>query len=329
MKREALLNTKLGLLQRALGVPKYSAVGILEGLWHLTARQARAGDIGRITDEEIAFDLGWEGDPKALITALVVTRWIDEHPTFRLVVHDWAEHCDDATHIALARRIELFADGSTPKLARLSKDEKAAITEAYAAKSAELSKAKSAPKSVRTKAHKGAQMRTDAQESAEKRTTMPDHAGPCQAPPCHAEPLGDSGDGDIGALTGEQFFNAIADAIVFDFHGVSPGRGARQEYIRTFDALGKRGKLPNEEQLREAVRLADLWWSSDPQHIGRCQSAGPVVKALAAIVSPIETTAPSRPAAYGPAANRVQPGLGSQLDSLLSDLERAREGASV
>jgi hypothetical protein len=44
VKRQALDHTKMDLLMRSLDIPRYVAVGILETLLHLTAREAPCGE---------------------------------------------------------------------------------------------------------------------------------------------------------------------------------------------------------------------------------------------------------------------------------------------
>ena len=48
MKRNTIDHPKTKALARALGLPLYSGVGVLEALWHWTARHAPAGDVGRL-----------------------------------------------------------------------------------------------------------------------------------------------------------------------------------------------------------------------------------------------------------------------------------------
>lgn len=93
-------------LIRTLGVLKPHAVGLLELLWHFTATYAPAGDIGRWPDAVIEGACGWEGDSGALLAALVSCGWVDEHPTHRLLVHDWHEHSDRHVRRKLARHGE-------------------------------------------------------------------------------------------------------------------------------------------------------------------------------------------------------------------------------
>jgi hypothetical protein len=89
-------------------------VGILELLWHETARHASQGDIGKFSNSEIAEALGWIGDENVLIQSLIDTEFIDKHPDHRLVVHGWADHCPNFVKAKL-RRLDLpFACGTEP-----------------------------------------------------------------------------------------------------------------------------------------------------------------------------------------------------------------------
>jgi L-ascorbate metabolism protein UlaG (beta-lactamase superfamily) len=54
-----------------------------------------------------------------LVDALVESGFVDRHPDHRLVVHDWHEHADAPTHMAIARRREFFRTGEAPNLTRL------------------------------------------------------------------------------------------------------------------------------------------------------------------------------------------------------------------
>lgn len=114
MKREALGKTKLQRLCRKLKIQRWMAVGLLESLWHITAKDADDGGIGRLSNEEIAIAIDYLGDENELVDALVGSGWIDTHPTCRLVVHDWSEHADTFVHRRLERQGRLFADGCAP-----------------------------------------------------------------------------------------------------------------------------------------------------------------------------------------------------------------------
>jgi hypothetical protein len=124
VKREALNHTKMKRLCRRLGVPTYHGVGILESLWQLTAREAPRGDIGKLSDEDIAIGIDYRGEESALMEALVDSGWIDRSEEFRMIIHDWDEHADDAVHMRLARSRAHFCSGRAPKLARLGGKER-------------------------------------------------------------------------------------------------------------------------------------------------------------------------------------------------------------
>lgn len=126
MKRGTTEHPKFKRLVRRLDRDGSAVGGILEFLWHFTARVAPAGDVGRFSNEDIAEACMTSVPPDELIEALVVERWLDRHddPEVRLVVHGWAEHADDNVHRALARAGRLFADGVAPKTTRLQGREK-------------------------------------------------------------------------------------------------------------------------------------------------------------------------------------------------------------
>jgi hypothetical protein len=127
MMRQALGCTKMKRLCRNLGIPSYAAVGILESLWHLTARETPQGNIGKLSNEDIALAIDWSGDEDKLICELLASEWLDSDETHRLIVHDWHQHSDDAVDNYLARRGFLYANGARPRMNRLSVQEKAAL----------------------------------------------------------------------------------------------------------------------------------------------------------------------------------------------------------
>lgn len=131
MKRTALAHTKMKRLMRALDIPLYIAVGLMESLWHLTARETPRGDIGKLSNEEIAMQLDWRGDPDILIQALLVSRWLDVTEELRLVVHDWHDHADDAVDNMLARAGKTYANGQIPHMKRLPMKERTELLAQY------------------------------------------------------------------------------------------------------------------------------------------------------------------------------------------------------
>lgn len=112
MKRGTPEHPKTIRLAVALGIPRPHAVGLLEMLWHFTARFAPRGDVGRWPDEEIAAAICWGGDPAALIEAMAKERLLDRDSRYRLLVHDWKEHADQAVRKYMARNKLTFAKAS-------------------------------------------------------------------------------------------------------------------------------------------------------------------------------------------------------------------------
>ena len=120
MKRNTLEHPKVLELADALDLPRYAVIGILESLWCWTGRYCPRGDVGRYSNRRLATEaIRWDGDPDALIGALISTGWLDESDEHRLLIHDWADHADDATRTALEKSRENFATGESPRKYRL------------------------------------------------------------------------------------------------------------------------------------------------------------------------------------------------------------------
>lgn len=109
---------KFKRLQRAIGESVRGTVGLLELLWTATAKNCPEGDVGRFTDEEIAIMCDWDGDPETLVSALVSCGWLDECETFRLIVHDWAEHCPQFVKGFMSKHDRTFAKQATKQPAK-------------------------------------------------------------------------------------------------------------------------------------------------------------------------------------------------------------------
>lgn len=107
---------KFKRLQRRLNLRRYETMGLLEALWRATIINAKQGDIGRLTNEEIATEIDWPGDPDELIKSLTETSWLDADYSHRLLVHDWKDHCPKYIKGVLARlNLEIL----TPKVSDL------------------------------------------------------------------------------------------------------------------------------------------------------------------------------------------------------------------
>jgi hypothetical protein len=99
-------------------------MGLLESLWHYTAKFAPRGNFGCKSDDSLARWIGWTLGPEILMDALLQSGWIDKSDGDRYLIHDWPEHADDAVHRQLARAQQWFADGTPPKLTRLGEKER-------------------------------------------------------------------------------------------------------------------------------------------------------------------------------------------------------------
>lgn len=118
MKTGTLDKVKFMGFKSALGVPRYVAMGLLEGLWYMTAMNAQEGDIGRFSNKEIAGWLEWPGDPDELIEALTESGFLDRSKKYRLLIHHWPEHCPNHIRNNFKRWKKAFAQDDpeeTPK----------------------------------------------------------------------------------------------------------------------------------------------------------------------------------------------------------------------
>ena len=132
MKKEAFRHPKFKRLARTLKINLVWAEGLASRLWHITATLTPNGNIGKLSNEDIADELEFDVErADELVAALVDVRLIDESQTFRLVVHDWPDHCEESVHLKLARKTEHFADGTRPKYRRLTRTEKDYIDGCY------------------------------------------------------------------------------------------------------------------------------------------------------------------------------------------------------
>lgn len=92
MKLDALDHPKTLDFAARLNVSRPTAIGHLELLWAFTGKQSAQGNVGKWPDGAIARACDWMGDPKAFITALVDSGFLDRDPSYRLTVHDWSDH---------------------------------------------------------------------------------------------------------------------------------------------------------------------------------------------------------------------------------------------
>ena len=126
--RGTLTHRKTRKLATLLDIEVPCALGMVEALWHVTAEQAPAGNIGKLSNQDIAMEMFYTKDANSLIEAFVEAGWIDANDTHRLVTHDWSVFADDATDLRVARNHGgHYADGKPARMKRLSKQERAEI----------------------------------------------------------------------------------------------------------------------------------------------------------------------------------------------------------
>lgn len=116
MKRVCTESLKFKRFVRKFSLPEYQAIGLLEAVWHLAARETPRGDIGRLSNEDIALGIGWTDEPQALVDMLVEGKWLDRSDEHRLIVHDIHEHADEALRKLVARRGGFLSETNCPNL---------------------------------------------------------------------------------------------------------------------------------------------------------------------------------------------------------------------
>lgn len=114
MKIGTTQTLKFKKLQRRLSLPLWQATGLLESLWKMAYRNAPAGDIGRLSNEDIATAIEWESDADELVAALVETGWLDADPVHRLLIHDWEKECESWLRGNFEKHGKQFAQRTLP-----------------------------------------------------------------------------------------------------------------------------------------------------------------------------------------------------------------------
>jgi hypothetical protein len=129
--RGTLTHRKVRRLASLLDISACFALGVVESLWHVTAEQAPTGAIGRLTNEDIAMEMFYDGDPGAMVDALLAAGLLEADPVHRLIIHDWHIHSDDATDNKLSRGGERYANGQPTRMRRLSDPERQRLKAKY------------------------------------------------------------------------------------------------------------------------------------------------------------------------------------------------------
>jgi hypothetical protein len=122
MKSSALSSIKFSRLKRRLNLQKFQIVGLLESIWLFTLINTPSGDIGRYSNEDIAAYIEWAGDPDELITHLIQCGWLEESDEYRIIVHDWDQHCPNYIKGNLSKLKKSFVKSSSKYLVGIDSD---------------------------------------------------------------------------------------------------------------------------------------------------------------------------------------------------------------
>jgi hypothetical protein len=120
MKRETFRHPKILDLASRLGCSRPEAIGYLTLLWDFTAEYAIQGDIGKHADGAIAGACDYRGDAQTFIQSLVESRWLDLDPDYRLLVHDWSEHCERWVKLKMEKIKKSFIESFVKRSAKPS-----------------------------------------------------------------------------------------------------------------------------------------------------------------------------------------------------------------
>lgn len=88
-----MIRTRLEVVAKELDVPFLHALGIAECLFHYAKEHLRKGNIGKISNDSLALAVDWQGDPDALINALLAAGLLTPHTDHRLTFHRWPTRC--------------------------------------------------------------------------------------------------------------------------------------------------------------------------------------------------------------------------------------------
>jgi len=130
MKRATLNHPKTYALMAALKISRREALGLLTLLWDFTGQYAPDGSIGRFTNSVIASAVEWDTERSdEMVGHLVRTGWLDEmdDQNVRLLVHDWADHCESWVKKRLQREKREFVQYVRPKRTTIVDDQRTTV----------------------------------------------------------------------------------------------------------------------------------------------------------------------------------------------------------
>lgn len=108
MKRGIMDKPKFEWLCDELGWGPAYARGVLDCLFEIVGRECPRGDVGSMTDREIASAMKLEPDDRRrigeVIEKMIETGWLAPHDEHRLVLVDWADECPNFVRQQLKRR---------------------------------------------------------------------------------------------------------------------------------------------------------------------------------------------------------------------------------
>jgi len=104
-------NKKTRRLARALKMPPWAALGLMEAVWAWARKSARTGRIEADQWEDLADYLQWQQPSDELRDLLIGAQFIDEMGGWDFI-HDWHQHADDNLRRQLEYHQEKFANGA-------------------------------------------------------------------------------------------------------------------------------------------------------------------------------------------------------------------------
>lgn len=255
MKKDTVTKLKFKRLQRRLKLSLWQTIGVLEAIWHCTLMNAPDGDIGRLSNEEIAAAIEWDDDSETLILTLVECGWLDLDEAHRLVVHDWSDHCPT------------YLKGSYERFGKSFAGQNAKHDAKHYAKDSAKDHAKHDAKQPLTRAR--AAQPSLAQSSLVKHSAS---AESCEAasPPSQAPPLASPGVADDGDTTeasdsprsGEPSRSDNADFPTFPT--VAGKRSTDRTWELTETLVAELREAFPAVDVRAEARKAHLWLRTNP-----------------------------------------------------------------
>jgi hypothetical protein len=151
MKRETLRHPKLYDLMARLDCSRPTALGYLDLLWDNAADIAPQGDIGKWPNGAIARSCDWTGNADQFVEALIEAGWLDRSEEFRLVIHDWADHCQNWLRMKLQKLGLTIVSNDRSGTIEAAKATEAATAEPSAERDAERSRPCDQTEPIQTK----------------------------------------------------------------------------------------------------------------------------------------------------------------------------------